>query len=95
MKLNFGYWNREEIVEVPEKNLLAVLTAGVPMHRSLKLAHALLCVSVCCSTVLLRQHSCVDVFWGVVLAAVIWPLTGRWLQDVYGPRPQRRPLLRS
>ena len=75
--------------------LLAVLTAGVPMHRSLKLAHALLCVSVCCSTVLLRQHSCVDVFWGVVLAAVIWPLTGRWLQDVYGPRPQRRPLLRS
>jgi len=32
MKLNFGYWNREEIVEVPEKNLMAVLTANEMDH---------------------------------------------------------------
>ena len=32
MKLNFGYSNREEIVEVPEKNLLGVLTANEMTH---------------------------------------------------------------
>ena len=32
MELRFGYWNREEIVNVPEKNLIGVLTANEMEH---------------------------------------------------------------
>ena len=37
------------------------------MHR----AAAVLCISIVCSTVLLKQHSCIDVALGVLLALVL------------------------
>ena len=44
---------------------------GFKYPRLVKFLSLLLCLSICASTVFLKQHSIVDVFWGVVLTAVL------------------------
>lgn len=62
------------------------------LARRYKLLHTLLAVAICLSTVLIRQHSCIDVFWGVVLAVVVYGLAGAALSRCFGPWPQREKL---
>ena len=42
-----------------------------PRHRWMRPAAAVLCVSIIASTVLLKQHSCIDVVLGILLALVL------------------------
>ena len=42
-----------------------------PHHRWMRPAAAVLCVSIIASTVLLKQHSCIDVVLGILLALVL------------------------
>ena len=42
-----------------------------PRRRWMRPAAAVLCVSIVCSTVLLKQHSCIDVVLGILLALVL------------------------
>ena len=42
-----------------------------PRRRWMRPAAAVLCVSIVCSTVLLKQHSCIDVALGALLALVL------------------------
>lgn len=42
-----------------------------PRRRWMRPAAAVLCVSIVCSTVLLKQHSCIDVMMGILLALVL------------------------
>lgn len=49
-----------------------------------KLVHAgsyVLAIAICMSTVMLKQHSVIDVFWGCVLGIVLYPLSYRSLFD--------------
>jgi len=73
--------------------LLAVLASG--MSKSSKLAHGLIAVSVCLSTVIIRQHSCVDVFWGVVLSLAAWWLVDAAMVRSHSPRQRRLRLRRA
>ena len=42
-----------------------------PRRRWMRPAATVLCISIVCSTVLLKQHSCIDVLLGILLAMVI------------------------
>ena len=42
-----------------------------PGRRWMRPASAVLCVSIIASTVLLKQHSCIDVLLGILLAMVL------------------------
>ena len=42
-----------------------------PRRRWMRPAAAVLCVSIVCSTVLLKQHSCIDVALGALLALAL------------------------
>ena len=42
-----------------------------PRRRWMRPAAAVLCISIVCSTVLLKQHSCIDVALGALLALVL------------------------
>jgi len=42
-----------------------------PRRRWMRPAAAVLCVSIIASTVLLKQHSCIDVVLGILLALVL------------------------
>lgn len=42
-----------------------------PAGRWMRPASAVLCVSIIASTVLLKQHSCIDVLLGILLAMVL------------------------
>lgn len=42
-----------------------------PSRRWMRPASAVLCVSIIASTVLLKQHSCIDVLLGILLAMVL------------------------
>ncbi len=68
--------------------LLAVVYGAASMPRWLKGLNIAMALSVSVSTVLIRQHSCVDVFWGVVLAVVMYALVGRVMSYSYGPWPE-------
>lgn len=49
-----------------------------------KLVHAgsyILAIAICMSTVMLKQHSIIDVFWGCVLGIVLYPLSYRSIFD--------------
>lgn len=48
-------------------------------HTAVRTASLLLAVSICLSTVFLKQHSVVDLFGGLVMAYVLYPL-------IYGKR---------
>ncbi len=43
--------------------------------RTVKTCSWILCVLICISTVCLKQHSIIDVFWALVLAVVLYPLS--------------------
>lgn len=70
--------------------LLAVLGSGLQMARGFKLFNVLAALSISASTVIIRQHSCVDVFWGAVLAAAAYWLADRYMARRYGPWPAER-----
>lgn len=74
--------------------LLAVCgcTHTTRLYRAL---HGGMAVSICLSTVLIRQHSCVDVVCGLLLALAAYALTGRYLSRRFGPWPERRRLRRA
>ena len=40
---------------------------------SLKILYVVACVLICASTVFVKQHSIIDVFWGVVLSLLAYP----------------------
>ena len=42
-----------------------------PRRRWMRPAAAVLCISIVCSTMLLKQHSCIDVILGIVLALAL------------------------
>ena len=42
-----------------------------PRRRWMRPAAAVLCISIVCSTVLLKQHSCIDVLLGILLAMAL------------------------
>lgn len=42
-----------------------------PRHRWMRPASAVLCLSIIASTVLLKQHSCIDVVMGILLAMAV------------------------
>ena len=42
-----------------------------PRRRWMRPAAAVLCISIVCSTMLLKQHSCIDVVLGILLALVM------------------------
>ena len=42
-----------------------------PRRRWMRPAAAVLCISIVCSTVLLKQHSCIDVALGALLALAL------------------------
>ena len=42
-----------------------------PRRRWMRPASAVLCLSIIASTVLLKQHSCIDVVMGILLAMVV------------------------
>ena len=48
-----------------------------PRRRWMRPAAAVLCTSIVCSTVLLKQHSCIDVVLGALLALVLDALFNR------------------
>ena len=51
-------------------------------HKKLVRAGSwLLAIAICMSTVLLKQHSIIDVFWGGVLGLILYPLSYRSLFD--------------
>lgn len=84
-------------VSVSVTVLLAVLWGGAAVSRRLRRLNAGMCAAVCLSTVLVGQHSCVDVFWGVVLACAAYAAAGLLLRRSYGPwplPPQKRRLRR-
>jgi hypothetical protein len=41
----------------------------------------ILAIAICISTVMLKQHSVIDVFWGCVLGILLYPLSYRSLLD--------------
>lgn len=43
-------------------------------HIGIKTGSAILSVSICMSTVFVKQHSIIDVFWAIILAAVMYLL---------------------
>lgn len=54
--------------------------------RSVRCLSLLVTVLICLSTMLIKQHSVIDVFWGVVLSVVLGELT--WRTEEY--RKQRK-----
>lgn len=51
-------------------------------HKKLVRAGSyILAIAICMSTVMLKQHSIIDVFWGCVLGIVLYPLSYRSLFD--------------
>ena len=74
-------------VSVSVTVLLAVLWGTAAVSRGLRRFNAGMCAAVCASTVLVGQHSCVDVFWGVVLACAAYGAAGLLLRRSYGPWP--------
>ena len=42
-----------------------------PRRRWMRPAATVLCISIVCSTMLLKQHSCIDVILGIVLALAL------------------------
>ncbi len=54
------------------------------VFRHKRLVHIVsyvLAIAICMSTVLLKQHSIIDVFWGCVLGIVLYPLSYRSIFD--------------
>lgn len=45
--------------------------------RGWKIINALIAASICASTVFVKQHSVIDVFWGLVLSAAAWRIAFR------------------
>ncbi|MBQ7858888.1 MAG: hypothetical protein IJ347_01965 [Faecalibacterium sp.] len=68
--------------------LLAVLASG--MGKSGKLAHTVITVAICLSTVIIRQHSCVDVLWGAVLSLAMWYLVDAVMLRSHSPKRKKR-----
>lgn len=49
--------------------------------RLVHIGSYILAIAICMSTVLLKQHSIIDVFWGCVLGIVLYPLSYRSMLD--------------
>lgn len=49
--------------------------------RLVHIGSYVLAIAICMSTVLLKQHSIIDVFWGCVLGIVLYPLSYRSMFD--------------
>jgi membrane-associated phospholipid phosphatase len=55
---------------------LAILKSEALMNRKpVRIASVVICLSICASTVLLKQHSCFDVLCGIGLSIVLYLLT--------------------
>lgn len=70
--------------------LLAVVWGGARMSRGFRWFNLGMGTAISLSTVLIRQHSCLDVFWGVVLAVGMYALVGKAMQYSYGPWPEEQ-----
>ena len=42
-------------------------------EKSVKAASWILCIAICLSTVFLKQHSVIDIFWAVVMSVILYP----------------------
>lgn len=74
--------------------VLLAVCGSVHMARRYKLLHGVLAVAICLSTVVIRQHSCVDVVCGLALAFAVYALVGRYLARSFGPWPERQAWVR-
>jgi membrane-associated phospholipid phosphatase len=45
--------------------------------KIVKISSYILAVSICASTVLLKQHSVIDVFWAIILEVMLYSLSYR------------------
>lgn len=50
-------------------------------HKGMKLISLLVTIAICASTVFIKQHSVIDVFWGWVLSRVLGLFTLRWNRE--------------
>ena len=53
--------------------MFAALSAKSIKSRWVKVLYVIAAVMICASTVFLKQHSIVDVWWGVILSAAVYP----------------------
>lgn len=44
-------------------------------EKTVKAASWILCIAICLSTVFLKQHSVIDVFWAIVMAFILYPVS--------------------
>lgn len=56
-------------------NMVVQRSVLLRKRKLIRIGSWVLTVAICASTVFLKQHSVIDIFWGVVLSAALYPVT--------------------